>query len=96
MASPVTPVMSLMAWCTYRVRSHVLHVLTGGHDQLAAVPQHGPNGANVLLRPKRSDSVAYALGASLASEAGVVVVSWLVRRIQAQRAPNGIHDRMPR
>jgi hypothetical protein len=33
---------------------HVLHVLTGGHDQLAPVPQHGPNGADVLLGPKRS------------------------------------------
>jgi hypothetical protein len=33
---------------------HVLHVLTGGHDQLAAVPQHGPNGANVLLGSKQS------------------------------------------
>jgi hypothetical protein len=28
-------------------------VLRGGHDQLAAVPQHGPYCANVLLRPKR-------------------------------------------
>jgi hypothetical protein len=33
---------------------HVLHVLTGGHDQLTAVPQHGPNSANVLLGSKRS------------------------------------------
>jgi hypothetical protein len=33
---------------------HVLRVLTGGCDQLAAVPQQCPNGANVLLRSKRS------------------------------------------
>jgi hypothetical protein len=33
---------------------HVLHMLTGGHDQLAAVPQYCPNGANILLGSKRS------------------------------------------
>jgi hypothetical protein len=32
---------------------HVLHVLRGCHDQLAAVPQNGPYCANVFLRPKR-------------------------------------------
>jgi hypothetical protein len=30
---------------------HVLHMLTGGHDQLAAVPQHDPNGAKAV-RPQ--------------------------------------------
>ena len=33
---------------------HVLHMLTGGRDQLAAVPQHSPNGTNVLFGSKRS------------------------------------------
>jgi hypothetical protein len=32
---------------------HVLHVLNGCHNQFAAVSQHRPHGANVLLGPKR-------------------------------------------
>jgi hypothetical protein len=32
---------------------HVLHVLTGRPDQLAAVPQKRPHGADVLFGPKR-------------------------------------------
>ena len=52
--------------------------------------------AAIGVGPPDSNSVAYALGASLASEDGVVVGSCLVRRMQAQTAPNGIHDSSPR